>query len=286
MIHVAEAGEARGRVVLQLCSSQANPIAIEAAIWLARAFQSEIESLYVENQDLIELASYPFAREISLTGRQKRALSCEDMERHFRFASAAFHTDIQTRARAAEVQVKVRVVRDEPVRALRMLCAEVGPWNAVALAEPFTSPQCPSLKQLLATVHDATGLLIVGPRARRTSGPIAIALEQAESLTAMLAAADRMAAVQEAEIQVCPIAAQRSGIAEIEAAARLVLADRPNARMAASTLALGAEAAVAEALRRLQPGLVVGQFGGLLVPVEGDLRPLADSLECPLLLMR
>src|SRR5262245_1888082 len=170
MIHVAEAGEARGRVVVQLCSSQANPVAIEAAVWLARAFQSEIESLYVENQDLIELARYPFAREVSLTGRNKRALSCEDIERQFRFASAAFHNAIETRARAAEVQVKLRVVRDEPVKALRMLCAELGPWNAVALAEPFTSPHCPSLRALLDTVYDATGLLIVGPEARRTSG--------------------------------------------------------------------------------------------------------------------
>src|SRR5262245_58517951 len=190
MIHVAEAGESRGRVVVQLCSSQANPIAIDAAVWLARAFQSEIESLYVENQDLIELARYPFAREVSLSGREKRTLSCEDIERQFRFASAAFHTDIQARARAAEVQVKLRVVRDEPVKALRMLCAELGPWNAVALAEPFTSPQFPPLKTLLDTVHDATGLLIVGPRARRTAGPIVIALEQAELLTAMLGAAD------------------------------------------------------------------------------------------------
>lgn len=286
MIHVAEAGEARGRVIVQLCSSRANPVAIEAAVWLARAFQSEIESLYVENQQLIELARYPFACEVSLTGRTKRAISCADIERQFRIAAVAFHAEIATRAHAAEVPVRPRVVRDDPVQALRVVCAEYGPWNAVALAEPFTSAACPPLKDLLDTVSDATGLLIVGPRARRTTGPIIIALEQAEMLSAMLGAADRMSAAQEAEILVCPIASREAELEQIEGAARLVLAGRTSARMAASAPARGDEAAVAEALCRLHPGLVVGQFGGLLVPVDGDLRPLAAGLECPLLLMR
>jgi hypothetical protein len=36
----------------------------------------------------------------------------------------------------------------------------------------------------------------------------------------------------------------------------------------------------------LQGGFVICQFGGLLVPDEGDLRPLAAVLECPLLVVR
>lgn len=286
MIHVAEAGEAKGRVVVQLCSSRASPIAIEAAVWLARAFQSEIESLYVENLQLIDLARYPFACEVSLTGRTRHAISCDEIERQFRFESADFHAAIAICARAAEVPIRPRVMRDDPVQALRTVCSECGPWSAVALAEPFTSASCPSLKDLLDTVADATGLLVVGPQARRTTGPIVVALEQAELLSALLGAADRMASTQEAEILVCPIAAGEAELAEIEGAARLVLAERANTRMAASTVTLGSEAAAVEVLRRLQPGLVIGQFGGLLVPVDGDLRPLAAGLECPLLLMR
>lgn len=286
MIHIAEAGEAKGRVVVQACTGLANPVALEAAVWLARAFQSEIESLFVEDQQLIELASYPFAREISLTGRVNRAICCEDIEREFRHASAAFHSDLAAFAHAAEVKVTPRVIRDEPVNALMAACAAFGPWNAIALAEPFTSPACPSLKALFATVDGATGLLVVGPNAVRTAGPIVIALEQSELLSAMLSAADRLAAIREVEILVCPIAALEPELAEIEGAARLVLAEREGARLTVSALVRGAEAAVAEALRRQRPGLVIGQFGGLLVPEEGDLRPLAAALECPMLLMR
>jgi hypothetical protein len=42
----------------------------------------------------------------------------------------------------------------------------------------------------------------------------------------------------------------------------------------------------AEVIRRLAAGFIVGRFGGLLLPPEGNLRPLAAVLECPLFLMR
>jgi hypothetical protein len=286
MIHVAEAGEAKGRVVVQSSSGQVSQIALEAAVWLARAFQSEIESLYVENQQLVALAEHPFAREISHSGRVSRGVDLQAIEREFRFASAEFHRAMEACALAGDVTVRQRVVRDEPVRALTMVCADCGPWNAVALAEPFTSPSCPSLKDLLETVTDATGLLVVGPHARRTSGPIVIALENGDMLTAMLGAADRLSAVHETQTAVCLVGAGPFELAELEGATRFVLAEWPNVRLAAVVATHGSEAALAELLRRLQPGLVMGQFGGLLLSETGDARPLAASLECPLLLLR
>lgn len=287
MIHIAEAGEAKGRVVVHLSSSAAHPIAIEAAVWLARAFQSEIEGLYVENEELVHMASYPFAQEVSLTGRITRSISTQEIERQFRAASAAFHTEIAKKARAAEVPVHPpRVMRDEPVNALTVVCSACGPWNAVALAEPFTSPACPSIKQLLDSVRDATGLIVVGPNARRTQGPVVIALEHAELLPAMLAAAERLSSVSDCALVVCLVANDEMGLVELDNATRLVLEDRPHVRIAGSIATFGAEAAAAEALRRLQPGLIVARFGGALVPSSGDLGPLAECLECPLLLLR
>jgi hypothetical protein len=286
MIHVAEAGEARGRVVVHLSSTTASTIAIDAAVWLARAFQSEIEGVYVENLQLLEMASFPFAREVSLTGRASRALSCADLEREFRHASSAFHAEIAARARAAEIRVHARVVRDEPVSALSRVCADCGPWNAVALAEPFTSPGCPPLKDLLETVRDATGLLVVGPRAERTSGPIVVALEQAEALPALLSAAQRLSVVGEQQVLICLVAGEETGLMELDIASRLVLGEQPDIQIAAQIATRGSEATAAEALRRLRPGLIVARFGGQLVPESGDLRPLAASLECPLLLLR
>ena len=53
--HVAQTGEDRGRVVLQLGSAHPSAIALEAAVRVARAFQSEIESLFVEDDAALRL---------------------------------------------------------------------------------------------------------------------------------------------------------------------------------------------------------------------------------------
>ena len=52
--HVAQAGEDRGRVVLHLRSANPSAIALEAAVRIARAFQSEIESLFVQDEQLMD----------------------------------------------------------------------------------------------------------------------------------------------------------------------------------------------------------------------------------------
>ena len=54
--HVAQTGEDRGRVVLQLRSGRPSAIALQAAVRVAQAFNSEIESLFVQDQQLLDLA--------------------------------------------------------------------------------------------------------------------------------------------------------------------------------------------------------------------------------------
>ena len=73
--HVAETGENQGRVVLHLGSVHPSTIALEAAVRIAQAFQSEIESLFVEDEQLFDCAAYGFVREVSLSGRHSRAVS-------------------------------------------------------------------------------------------------------------------------------------------------------------------------------------------------------------------
>lgn len=286
MIHVAEKGEEKGRVIVHLSAGEPSLVALDAAVWLARAFQSEIEGLFVESLQLLELANFPFASEVSLSGRSRRQLTRDDIERELRAASAAFHALVEKKAQAVEVPVRPRVVRDDPVSALSAVCAACGPWNAVALAEPFTSLTCPPLKELLDTVRDATGLLVVGPRASRTTGPIVIALENAELLPAMVAAAQRLAAVDEKPIAVFLVASDEGALMELDNATRLVLSEHPNVELSGFCRTFGAEAAAAEALRRMMPGLILARFGGLLMPESGVPRPLAEALECPLLLLR
>ncbi len=284
--HVAEAAEARGRVVLQLSTTNPNFLAIEAAVRVAQAFQSGIETLFVEDMNLFDLANFSFAREISLTGRKSRSISSEEIEQQFRLAFASLQRRIEAMARAVEVPVHQRVVRDDPIAALASTCAECGPWNVVALAEPFGTLSSESLRHIFEAVRDATGIVLVGPKARRTTGPVIVAVEDLERLPSMIRAGERLAAVTGGPLVILPIADDEERLHWMEGEVRLLLGDRRDAQITVSGSAQGAAEVVAEVLRRLQGGFVIGQFGGLVVPWDGDLRALAAALECPLLLVR
>lgn len=284
--HVAEAAEARGRVVLHLRTVNPHAVAIEAAVRVAQAFQSGIESLFVEDAQIFDLASFPFAREISLTGRRSRAISSDELEHEFRLAFASIQRRIAELARAAEVPIRQRIVRDDPIAALASTCAECGPWNVVALAEPIGTMSGEALRQLFEAVSDATGLVIVGPNARRTSGPVIVAVEDIDRLPSMVRAGERLASATGGSLVILLIADDEERLHWMEGQARLLLGERTDVQIVRASSARGAAEVAAEALRRLKGGFVISQFGGLVVPADRDLRALAASLECPILLVR
>ena len=175
-------------------------------------------------------------------------------------------------ARRAEVPLRSRVVRDEPLRALSIACAETGPWNVVALAEPFAGNNCGLLKQLLVEVSGATGLVMVGPQARRVTGPAIIAVEDVDAPAGHAAdgrAADRPRRRPDRSAADRP---RRGAPRPMDGQARLVVEAREDVRIEMAEVARGEAAVIAEALRRLSGGFVICQFGGLVVPDEGDLQ--------------
>jgi hypothetical protein len=284
--HVAQSGEDRGRVVIQIGSGHPSAIALEAAVRIARAFGSDLESLFVEDEQLFDCAAYGFVREVSFSGRQSRVLSVDTMMRDLHLAAQGTRRRLEALARKAEVPLRCRVVRDEPLRALTIACAETGPWNVVALGDPFTGGNGAMLKQLLAEVSGTTGLVVVGPRAQRVLGPVVVAVEDTGQLADMLRTAERLAALDGAEIVLLLVAPSEAELARMDGEARLVVEASEGVRIQSAAVAHGEAAVVAETLRRLKGGIVICEFGGLVVPDEGDLRPLASVLECPLFLVR
>jgi hypothetical protein len=285
IMHVAEAGEQRGRVVLHITSGHPNPVALEAAVRIAQAFHSEIESLFVEDLQLYDMASYPFAREISLTGA-RRPLSREAIERDLQLTARALRRRVEALARAANVPLRARVVRDDPVQALAKACAEDGPWNVVALADVLAPGQGLRVCELFSNVAGHTGLMLVGPKARRTNGPVIAVVESPDHLQPMLRAAERMAGVTRGEVMVLLLADGPEHGQSLEEQVRLALGTQTKVGLVSYQIDRGAPAALAEVIRRLGAGFLIGHFGGILVPAHGDLRDLVTALECPLFLMR
>jgi hypothetical protein len=286
IMHVAEAGEQRGRVVLHITSGHPNSVALEAAVRIAQAFHSEIESLFVEDLQLYDMASYPFAREISLTGSKSRALSRDAIERDLRLAGRALCRRVEALAQEAKVPLRTRVVRDDPMQALAKACAEDGPWNVVALADVLAPGQGTRLSELFANVGGYTGLMLVGPKARRTRGPVIAVIESPDHLTPMLRAAERMSSVTGGIVMAMLLSDNAHDAQHLEEQTRLALGDHAKVLLLRCQIDQGAPAALAEAIRRLHGGFLIAHFGGILVPAHGDLRDLVAALECPLFLMR
>ena len=275
-----------GRILLQVRSNRPSTLALETTVRIAQAFQAEIESLIIEDQQLFELAGFPFAREISLSGRGSRELSLADVEHDARLTVAAVRRRVEATARRAQVIHHTRVVRDEPTHALCAACAETGtPWRLVALAEPFGADSIDTVRQVLASLAGRAGLLLFGPHARRISGPMVIVLEDIDKLPALLQMAQSLAAGENAQIVILITGDTAEDLRHMEGQVRLTLGQSPNISIVAAAATLGEASVVVEAVRRLKGSIVLGHTGGLLVPADGGLRHLA-SLQSPLVLVR
>ncbi len=310
--HVATAAEARGRVVLRLNpgvrAERTTLAAIDAAVRLAQAYHAEIESLYIEDVELLRLANFSFAAEIPALGTRlglthgggRRPLSVACVERDMRLQFSGLQRLVEQRAALAEVPVRLRVLRDEPVAAVASTCADCGPWNVVVLAEPLASLEAADLEQLFAGVPDTTGVMVVGQGGAPAQGAVVLAIEQADALPAMLHTAERLVEGTETAIIILlidndPDTGPDLG-QKLESQVRLALSERPPITRADGTPANlqiitlpdthGDPAAVAEALRRLCPGFLIARFGGQIVPPDHSLRLLGTVLRCPLLLIR
>ena len=306
--HVAEADEARGRVILRSSSWLPNDVAIQAAMLVANAFNSEVELLLVEDSQRVNFANFPFAKEFSLHGGQARAISAEAVRAEI---DAAFKIARQRVAAACaehEVPVYEHIVRDDPVQALASACARRGPWNMIAIAETFGTPMSFSLDEVFDGVDDATGIIIAGPEARApaalggkpqggkvgrpirrrspSSGPVVLAVEDAVHIQGMLRVGRYLAAALKVEVVILIVAGTDEALARTEAEVRLLLADESAVRLARSDTIFGEQAAVADFIRRQNGSFLIAQYGGITAPRARSLRPLTGALPCPALLVR
>ena len=164
-----------------------------------------------------------------------------------------------------------------------------GPWNVVALAEPFTGGTGEHAEAAAdrgrrrhrpGRGRAARRGASTGPDRRRRRGYRAAARHAARRRAARRARRrrDRAAADRARRGAAC------SGWT---AQARLVVEAREDVRIAVGRgRARRSRGDRRDACAGCSGGFVICQFGGLVVPDEGDLQPLASALECPLFLVR
>jgi hypothetical protein len=273
-------------VVLQLTAASPHRFAVEAALRVARAYHASLESVFVEDQRLLDLTAHEGVAELSICGRDRRSLSAATFLRQFAYAAREAERRIGVMARLAEIPYAARTVRDTPTHALGRACAEQGPWNVVALADPFAARDRDALLDMMAAVDGVTGYVLVSPAVRRITGPVVVVVEDVALAGQLVRTAGRLAAETNDPIQVLALTPAGQDAAAFEHAVRLMLADGPEVAIRVLDRTFDDTGALAEVLRRARGGFVVGAAGRTLLAPDTSWQALTQALECPLFVVR
>jgi hypothetical protein len=293
--HIAHADEQSGRVVLWLgASGEPHDTAVDAAVRLAQAFHSEIDSLFIEDGQLFDLADLPFSREISLSGRP-RTFSMDGLARDMQTHASALQRHVLARAQAADVVAHPRVMRADPVGALARACTENGPWNVVTVGAPVRGGDGgglgaglggPGFAELFDAVQATTGIVVAGARAQRTAGPVIAVVEELERLAPMMRAAERIASATGGDARLWLLDQDQSRRDWTEGQIRLALGPDPAVGLHVIDMARHSAGDVAGLMRQEGAGFVISRFGGRLTRTDAEAAHFAELLEGPLFLVR
>lgn len=99
------------RVLVALDTSARGRAALEAAVRLAQNLHAELQGLFVEDEDLVRLASLPFAREVDLASASSRELGSINMERALRAAAEEAQRTFVAASEQVNLRWTFRVVR-------------------------------------------------------------------------------------------------------------------------------------------------------------------------------
>ncbi|HUI41776.1 MAG TPA: universal stress protein [Terriglobia bacterium] len=112
------------RILVALDASRPSLAALEAAAGLAASVEAELLGIFVEDINLLRLASLPFARQVSYASASAEPLDTPRMERELRVKAEQARSAMARAAERAQVQWSFRVVRGRVAPALLEAASE------------------------------------------------------------------------------------------------------------------------------------------------------------------
>lgn len=159
------------RILVPLDASRHSLAALESAIELAAGLRAELEGLFVEDENLLRLSDFPFAREVNLFSVSPRKLSREELERHVRIQARQVREALERSAKGANVKWKFRVTRGGVTSEVVAQSREADLTVLGKIGRSF-----PTGKRIGSTVREIVargqGLTMILPQRIRMQGPI------------------------------------------------------------------------------------------------------------------
>jgi nucleotide-binding universal stress UspA family protein len=268
------------RVLVALDATAETRTAIDTAAGLAARAKAPLHAVFVEDEDLLSLASLPIARQV-IRGAGAGPLTTEEVELHLRAAATRAREDILVAARMHSLECSFEIVRGGAEAALSA-ASEHDLIVAGALARPVAG-HFRVESRWLAALDLAPGPFLLTRESRKQSSRVVVLLrERGAGSGRLLQAAARMAELGGHPLTViCP-----SALVAAKGFAKWV-----DEQIEPSTVQLQIEAAPAEPaalqarIAELDCGLLAIGAGA----AEGGperLRELTERLDCDVLIVR
>jgi hypothetical protein len=259
------------RIVVTLSAALCGRASLATAVRLAGSLDAELEGVFIEDINLIQLAGLPFLRELSPWSMAEVAVDSQRMERQLRAMARQVRTQLEQEARKLDVPWTFQVWRGrtETEALIQAFAADIlSPGRLSALASCRLWARTAARSAL--TSPDIAGIGVLAglsePAARAVTTAARLAREFGASLSVFLpeGGTDRVLRLEERV---------RALLDVIEQPARLV-------PLGGSDIRLLVQAASATGT-----GLLVAEAGHSLLQM-GGLERLQDALDRPVLLVR
>jgi len=271
------------RIVVALDSSAHASAALEAAAALAERLEAELEGLFVEDIDLLNLAALPFGDEFTLTTGARRRLDTKALEDQLRQEAARARRALDEAARRSRVRATFRVTRGR-VPAEVMAAAEGADLLILGAASHAIGVRFrPGRVALAAAASAPRSVLLLRSGARFTGKPL-VPYDGSPGAEKALATAAALARLNGGRVSVL--------ITEPDPRKAAALRERASQLLGAA----GVQAVVREELEptletmcrliaRTDSDVLVMSADDPKLAGEGSLR-LLERVACPVLLVR
>ena len=270
------------RLIVDLYHGPADAETLRAAAEIARLLGFDLHGLFIEDESLLALAEFPFAREIRLPTHEWSPMNAVTVTADLREAATRMHRLLDDILRSVGVPGAFQVLRGDPVVCIGGVC-RIGD---IIVVEPETPVR--QLTQSIAHLQEAAfgspaSVLLLPAGTKLRAGPVVAIVEGAEDSS--LEVACRLAAAAKDDLVILPLAQGPDGLSDETAN---TVADRAFAlgmrREQISLRPITGFSAdnVLHALTGLQERLVVADRRAL---VAGEASRIAAARRVPLLLI-
>lgn len=270
------------RILVALDSGTNVSTGLDVAAELAARLRAELQGLFVEDGDLLQVAALPFTTQVNLSTGGSQPLESADLELQMARLASAARRRMSAAAERGHVPWSFRIVRGRIAQEIAaaaetvdLVIVEGGLHRAPAQARLGLSAR--------TTIQNLRRPVLVLRAGRRLTGPVAVVFDGTEIGEKALQLADMLTPDNNALTILFPQTDPENRKA-LEARARELLGSAGNAAHF-RTLRAASLAALCEAAHGQNSGLLVLGADSPLLP-RSNVAEILDSLGCPVLLVR